>query len=133
MLFSTLTRKDGVPHICLRYDVDGIVWQPSRERTAFWVHVFTLDGFGYVLASKPEHKYVGCGPNFEYAVITDCKSNLYVYECREGAAKTRTQFVASFNDCEEILGCVVGKSMIYVLTDTHIVVLELPKKEIIDK
>lgn len=133
MLFSTITRTDGVPSICLRYDVDGIIWQPSRARTAFWVHVATLDAFGYVLASKSEHKYIGCGPNFEYAVITDSRSNLYVYECHQEAVKTRAQYVASFNDCEDILGCVLGKDMIYVLTDTHFMMLELPNRISVDK
>ena len=126
MLFSTTVREDSVPHVCLRYDVDGILWQPSRSKTTFWVHVATIDAFGYVLASKQEHKFVGCSPDFGYAVITDCKSNIYVYECCKGRSKKRAQYVASFQDSNEILGCIIGNNIICVLTDNYVHVLELP-------
>ncbi|XP_066927339.1 nudC domain-containing protein 1-like [Clytia hemisphaerica] len=126
MLFSTSVREDSVPHFCLRYDVDGILWQPSRSKTTFWVHIATIDAFGYVLASKQEHKFVGCSPDFSYAVITDCKSNVYVYECSQGHSKKRAQYVASFRDSDEIFGCIVAKNKLCVLTDNHVHILELP-------
>ena len=122
-LFSTLYRQNAAPFICLRHDVDGIMWQPTNGELSIgaesWKHVATLDAFGYVLASKREHKFVRCGANFEHAVISDCQSNLYVYECGKAKQRKRSQFVACFPDSKEILGCVVSKDWIYVLTDSQ--------------
>lgn len=128
-LFSTLSRENGAPYICLRHDVDGILWQPARGQTSDgvvnWRHVGTLDAFGYVLASKKEHKFVGCGGNFEYAVISDCQSNLYVYECGRTKQRKRSQFVACFPDSKGMMGCVVARDWIYVLTDSQMHLLKL--------
>lgn len=129
-LFSKSTsNNDAVPLICLRHDVDGILWQPDRMEQNKWGHIATFDAFGYVLASKQEHKFVTCGPSLDYTVITDCSSNVYIYQCKQGVkTKTRAQYVANFPDGQIILGCVAAKNVIYLLKDTHINIVHLPNE-----
>ena len=81
-----------------------------------------------MLASKQEHKFVACGPNLDYTLITDCTSNMYIYECKQGIKpKTRAQYVASFPDGQVVLGCIAANDAIFVLKDTHVFVVQLPK------
>lgn len=47
--------------ICVRHDVDGIVWKLEYDDEKFCQHTGTLNAFGYVLASK-QWKYASCSP-----------------------------------------------------------------------
>ncbi|CAL8078847.1 unnamed protein product [Calicophoron daubneyi] len=80
--------------VCLRQDVDGIVWLPvdlsasdSGPETSTkspWRHVATLQAFGYVLASKRVHRFVACplladGELLSYVAVADCSRHVFIY------------------------------------------------------
>ena len=91
-----------------------------------WMHSLTFDALGYVQASKQEHKFTTCSNTFKHTFITDCTSNVYIYERDEENKKEHSQFVASFKKSEKILGCQAIEKNCYVLTDKHINIVKLP-------
>ena len=71
------------PCLCVRHDVDGIVWQPDADLPdpshSPWSHLATFDAFGYVHASKQQRKFTACAPDFSYALVCDSVRHMYVY------------------------------------------------------
>jgi hypothetical protein len=85
-LFNAQTSAESLPVVCLRHDVDGIVWQPalstsssSSDSSLSWQHAGTFDAFGYVQASKQQRKFTTCDPSLSYVAIADCVRHIYVY------------------------------------------------------
>jgi len=116
-----------LPSICLRYDVDGLVWEPLNKESADWKHVSTLDAFGYVLASKEEHKFVSCSPSFSYSVITDCNEHAYIYKGHSSDKQThKDQYVVNCKPSASIYGCQCTDEFIYILSDQSLTVIKLP-------
>lgn len=73
---------------CVRHDVDGTVWLSKSNFDAKnlnpWEHICTLQAFGYVLASKRDHRFVSC-PLVEstkpirFVAVADTVRHIYVY------------------------------------------------------
>uniref|UniRef100_A0A1I8JNV3 DUF3506 domain-containing protein n=1 Tax=Macrostomum lignano TaxID=282301 RepID=A0A1I8JNV3_9PLAT len=66
------------PYVCLRRDVDGLLWRPDfsgGDASSIWQHVTTFHAFGYVTSKlrKPTPNFFG------YAAICDCYRHVYVY------------------------------------------------------
>ncbi|CAF0762982.1 unnamed protein product, partial [Didymodactylos carnosus] len=83
ILFTTRLTKSELPAICLRHDVDGLIWQlhcVKDENSAPWTHEATFSAFGYVQASKQQRKFISCPLDFSYVVICDMKTHLYLYK-----------------------------------------------------
>ncbi|KAF5398253.1 NudC domain-containing protein 1 [Paragonimus heterotremus] len=90
--------------VCLRHDVDGIVWLHRRpdqiaeglsdsegHTNGPWYHVATLQAFGYVLASKRDHRFV-CSPALadkqppSFVAVADASKHIFIY--RQPLAKS---------------------------------------------
>lgn len=110
------------PRICLRHDVDGLLWRMDMSAIgeARWSHVSTFDALGFVQASKREHKFTVCGGLFEFATITDCTRNVYIYARDAHNQTTHRQFIVSLPDAERIIGCQATLDHVFVLTDKHL-------------
>ena len=79
-MFNCQSDGDTKRHcLCLRHDVDGLIWQPTNESAAPWEHVATFNALGYVLAGKRDKKFATCAPDFSYAAVCDCVRHMYVY------------------------------------------------------
>ena len=81
-LFATPRCKNHHGVVCLRHDVDGVVWKPvdiEQTGSSPWEHTSTFNAFGYVSASKQNRKYMLCAPDFSYSLITDFSRHLYIY------------------------------------------------------
>jgi len=66
--------------ICLRHDVDGLIWQPTIENGDLRLeHVDTFDALGYVQASKSQRRFTVSAPNRSYAAIIDRQRHVYIY------------------------------------------------------
>lgn len=104
-MFSSALAPNMAPALCLRHDVDGLIWQPlGDELEASWkcLHAATFQALGYVQASKQQRKFTGaqvanfkfcfsiltfffkcrfqvCPPNFSYAACCDALRHIYVY------------------------------------------------------
>lgn len=136
-LFTRQIGPEELPAICLRHDVDGILWQPKNvfnegELEHFKVeHVATFSALGYVQASKQDKKFTSCSPDFSYSAISDCARHIYMYfqpenlhsnfELRnrktgESIAHIAKQYVISLEDCDKILGMQLSKECIFVLS-----------------
>jgi len=115
---------DTPPLVCLRHDVDGILWKPGESSA--WEHIATFDAFGYVHASKQNSKFTLCSPDFKYAFITDCTSHLYIYDSAGVDATQHNQYVHGFVGSSRIVGCQATDTHLYVLTDLHLNIITLP-------
>ena len=85
-LFDVRLNPSLPPALCLRHDVDGILWQPhpltkSIDIESAWLsHVNTFLAFGYVQASKQNTKFRLCSPDCSYVCIADTNKHIYVYK-----------------------------------------------------
>jgi len=126
------------PVICLRHDVDGIIWQPKgglscgsdESESLCWQHVSTFNALGYVHASKQQRKFMTCCPDFSYCVIADCVRHVYVYyqmtrlvcplrnrKTGETVQSIAKQHLISLDTTENIRGLHATNSNIFVLSD----------------
>ncbi|XP_064466981.1 nudC domain-containing protein 1-like [Ornithodoros turicata] len=140
-LFKVQTSPDSLPALCLRHDVDGLVWQPKDvasdgDADPFRVeHVATFNAFGYVQASKQDRKYELGSPDFSFAAICDSVRHLYLYRQPESLSKSlelrnrktgkevstiAKQHVISLEQCDAILGMVTSPQCIFVLSSNTI-------------
>lgn len=65
--------------LCLRMDVDGILWSFRSDERKPAVHRATFNAFGYVQASKTQRKFCVCSPDYSYAAIVEAKRHAFIY------------------------------------------------------
>jgi hypothetical protein len=87
---------NGLRQLCLRHDVDGLVWQPVIEKNSGNAdggsgirleHVDTFDALGYVQASKSQRRFTVAAPDRSYAAIIDRQRHVYIYRKPEPIAE----------------------------------------------
>ncbi|XP_048756118.1 nudC domain-containing protein 1-like isoform X2 [Ostrea edulis] len=133
-LFSAPLDKDKPLALCLRHDVDGIVWQPEndcKELQSPWHHVSTFNAFGYVQASKQNRRFTVCAPDCSFAVICDMWRLAYVYRqpvAIETEVRNRKngrqinsvakQQVVSLECSDHIVGIQTTSQKLYILTES---------------
>lgn len=94
-LFEVKLSPNKTPALCLRHDVDGIVWQPHRvsapspSDTVWLSHEHTFLAFGYVQASKQDAKFKMCPPDLSYVCVLDAQRHIYIY--KQDSEKLNTQ------------------------------------------
>ncbi|PAA72693.1 hypothetical protein BOX15_Mlig019572g1, partial [Macrostomum lignano] len=140
-LFATRVTPSEPPYVCLRRDVDGLLWRPDfsgGDASSIWQHVTTFHAFGYVRASKTDAKFVSCAPSFGYAAICDCYRHVYVYHSPRPAdtvlrnrqsgrviAERSTQQVVSLATQDALIGFGCCDSRILVLTERAIYLIRV--------
>ncbi|KAG8191444.1 hypothetical protein JTE90_020696 [Oedothorax gibbosus] len=150
-LFCRQPNPESLPPICLRHDVDGILWQPKNvssegEMEHFEVeHTATFPALGYVLASKQDKKFVSSSPDSSFAVISDCSRHLYLYcqpeslqsglELRnrktgQSVAHIAKQFVVFLENCDRMMGLAVSNECAPVCVLSTVEAMELRKRKI---
>ncbi|XP_062599810.1 nudC domain-containing protein 1-like [Saccostrea cucullata] len=133
-LFSASLDKDKPLALCLRHDVDGIMWQPEnqcKETELPWQHVATFNAFGYVQASKQNRKFTLCAPDCSFAIICDIWRHAYVYRQPEPIATpvrnrkdgrqishVAKQQVVSLECTDHIVGVQATSQKLYILTES---------------
>ncbi|GIY98557.1 nudC domain-containing protein 1, partial [Caerostris extrusa] len=148
-LFINSVCPESLPAICLRHDVDGILWQPKNifsegETEHFKMeHMATFSALGYVLASKQDKKFISCSPGFEFSVVSDCSRHLYLYcqpesinsalqlrnrKTGESIAHIAKQYVVSLEQCDRILGLRVSPQCIFVLSKDTLYAVKVKSK-----
>lgn len=145
-LFNCQTDSNKPPSICLRHDVDGIMWQYTGDKieigTCPWDHVATFDAFGYVHASKQQNvKFTSCAPDFSYAVIVDSVRHLYLYwqpsavsspvRNRKTGQKIESvakQQLVSLEIVEPITGLYAGNDKVFVVAGNIMHVLKVKQE-----
>jgi hypothetical protein len=135
VLFEARQSANKMPALCLRHDVDGIVWQPHRvsspapSETVWLTHDHTFLAFGYVQASKQEAKFRVCSPDCSYVCVVDTCKHIYVYkqdsEKVESSLRNRKtgqtvthvakQFMISLESDKEIYGVHATNDYLVVL------------------
>lgn len=128
-LFNVHIHANCPQAVCLRHDVDGLLWQlggksPMISGEKFQTdHVATFHALGYVQASKQQRKFTSCSFDASFAVITDCNRHVYIYQQPQGAiphgpmGRLADQHVVTLpRDKSEILGMVAFPGLVYVLT-----------------
>lgn len=144
-LFNSQLDPEKTPCICLRHDVDGLVWQPGTAdgTSKVWCHMTTFNALGYVQASKRDKKFASCPPDTSYAALCDCVRHIYIYRQPEGtlsAVKNRKtgQVVTEVSkqqlvslDCQDpILGMQTTNERIFILTSQRLYVIKVKSNTI---
>lgn len=138
-MFTCCSPSGHPGYVCLRHDVDGVVWLPHACLTnshSRWSHVSTFNALGYVQASKRDKKFTTCPPNLKFAVITDSTRHVFVYMQPEetglnsegeglNSAETYVYSAAKSADLLGIVACDDGT--IFVLTEEKLDILKIPK------
>uniref|UniRef100_G3MP54 NudC domain-containing protein 1 n=1 Tax=Amblyomma maculatum TaxID=34609 RepID=G3MP54_AMBMU len=146
-LFSVRSSADLMPALCLRHDVDGLVWQPRNvmaegDADSFRVeHVATFNAFGYVQASKQDRKFVAASPDFSFAAVCNAVRHVYLYRQPETIGNSQElrnrktgqevstiakQHVISLEQCDCILGMVTNRRCIFVLSPVALYAVKVP-------
>ncbi|CAL9690743.1 unnamed protein product [Knipowitschia caucasica] len=138
-LFSVQSDPSLMPCLCLRHDVDALVWQPRPQTPEhLWEHVATFNALGYVQASKRDKKFSTCAPNFSYAALGECLRRAFIYRQpapvetvlfnrRQGrqVAQVAQQQVSSLDSDRSILGFRATNQRLYILTSSTLYVLKV--------
>ncbi|KAM4725124.1 nudC domain-containing protein 1 [Anableps anableps] len=138
-LFTVDVDPSQMPCLCLRHDVDALVWQPRPERPGDpWEHVATFNALGYVQASKRDKKFATCAPDFSYAALCECLRRAFIYRQpspvetvlfnrKRGrqVGQVAKQQVASLDSDKPILGFRVSNERLFVLTSSSLFVLKV--------
>lgn len=134
------------PIICLRHDVDGVLWQPTQGKEFLnrpYKHLASLHAFGYVSASKTRRRFLGASSDFSYGVIADVDRHVYVYrqncrlensDLRNRKSGKRTLAVAqqrvfSLKNNDEILGVVAMPDDLFILTTAELIRVAVNEKQ----
>lgn len=146
-LFSVRPSADAMPALCLRHDVDGLVWQPRNvmaegDTDSFRVeHVATFNAFGYVQASKQDRKFVTASPDFSFAALCNAMRHVYLYRQPETLGSSQElrnrktgrevssiakQHVVSLEQCDAILGMVATRRCIFLLSPGALFAIKVP-------
>ena len=142
-LFTAQLGQGHLPGVCLRHDVDGLLWQPKNldaitEKESPWEHVGTFNALGYVQASKRQKKFASCAPNHAYAVLCDCVRHVYLYRQpapvlsplrnrktgREVGAIAKQQLI-SLESVDNIMGVAATNERIFVMTSKVLHVIKV--------
>ncbi|XP_008298036.1 nudC domain-containing protein 1 [Stegastes partitus] len=138
-LFTVDVDPSEMPCLCLRHDVDALVWQPRPEQPGnMWEHVATFNALGYVQASKRDKKFATCAPNFSYASLCECLRRAFIYRQpspvetvlfnrKQGrqVGQVAKQQVASLDSDKPILGFRATNERLYILTSSNLFVLKV--------
>lgn len=131
-LFDFRLKDADMPALCLRHDVDGIVWQANQleQQGQPWLtHQHTFYAFGYVQASKQDAKYRSCSPSCSYVCIADTRKHLYIYKqdservmtqlrnrkTGQSVSRVSKQFLVSLDTDKEIHGLFCSEEFLIVL------------------
>ncbi|KAJ3609757.1 hypothetical protein NHX12_024268 [Muraenolepis orangiensis] len=138
-LFTVEADPSEMPCLCLRHDVDALVWQPRPDRPhAMWEHVATFNALGYVQASKRDKKFSTCAPDFSYAALGECLRRAFIYRQpapvdtvlfnrKQGrqVGRVAKQQVASLDSADPVLGFRATNERLFVLTSKRLFVLKV--------
>lgn len=126
--------------VCLRHDVDGLLWQPAAEDNCSeaFEHKATFNALGYVQASKRQLKYATCASDFSYVALCDCVRHVYIYwhavtmetslrnrMSGQNVTKIAKQQVVSLDASEETVGFQAADEWLFVLTSNTLYVLKV--------
>ncbi|MED6269194.1 NudC domain-containing protein 1, partial [Characodon lateralis] len=138
-LFTIDVDPSKMPCLCLRHDVDALVWQPRPDRPGdMWEHIATFNALGYVQASKRDKKFATCAPDFAYATLCECLRRAFIY-CQPSPVETilfnrkqgrqvgqvAKQQVASLDCDKPILGFRASNERLFILTSSTLFVLKV--------
>ncbi|CAL8293176.1 unnamed protein product [Merluccius merluccius] len=138
-LFTVDVDPSEMPCLCLRHDVDALVWQPRPgQPDAMWEHIATFNALGYVQASKRDKKFSTCAPNFSYAALGECLRRAFIYRQpapvdtvlfnrKQGrqVGQVAKQQVASLDSTDQVLGFRATNERLFVLTSKSLFVLKI--------
>ncbi|KAL0962612.1 hypothetical protein UPYG_G00342610 [Umbra pygmaea] len=138
-LFTVDLNPSEMPGICLRHDVDALLWQPRPDKPSdMWEHIATFHALGYVQASKRDKKFATCPPNFSYAALGECLRRVFIYRQpspvdtvlfnrKQGrqVGQVAKQQVASLDSNDIVLGFRATNERLVVLTLNNLFVLKI--------
>ncbi|XP_060596729.1 nudC domain-containing protein 1-like isoform X1 [Ruditapes philippinarum] len=137
-LFNVTMGENSTPGLCLRHDVDGLLWKQDTGDKSRWKHIATFNAFGYVQASKQQRKFTICPPDYSYSAICDNSKHIYLYRQNIPVAtplrnrKTGQQVnavakqqVISLDTTNDILGIQTTNERLFILTKDKLFMIKV--------
>ncbi|CAG8679846.1 5409_t:CDS:2 [Funneliformis mosseae] len=121
----------SLPSVCLKSDVDGIVYSIRHSTDSsisvvsplIMTHVATFNAFAFVQASKREKRFMYHDPENRFAIILEGDHRAFVYRRHESCENHDEQFVIELavnsNDDSEIIGV-----QMVSIENAHIMILK---------
>lgn len=147
ILFSLPIRAGHPSAFALRNDVDVCLWLvhtqtsiATNEIDNYTVqirHEGTLNAFGYIQASKQQKKYIQCSPDMNYSLICEPHRHIFIYKGayesatglknRNSATKVSIgqQKLITMDESDEVLGIICENEVTILLTQQHILCLQI--------
>lgn len=132
VLFTLPSTPRGPSRLCVRHDVDALLWSPllhtGDDVQLSWDHVGTFNALGYVQASKREKKFLTCSPEAALAALSDCNRHIFVYrQPEEGVSGNRAlQYVYTLEQTQgqEVLGLqATSNGLVFILCRQELTIL----------
>ena len=130
MLFTLPPSPFSSSLLCIRHDIDALVYSPKIESKALlWTHIGTFNALGYVQASKREKKFLTASSDLSFAVLCDCTRHVFVYQQPKGGVKgpTALQYIHTVTMKRE--GCQIlgvhgsARGLVFILCEGELLVL----------
>jgi len=139
-LFTVSGRENAAPLICLRHDVDGLLWQPTVDQSGAMTlsHVTTFNAFGYVQASKQQRKFSLAPHDNSYVIISENSRHVYLYrqsspvstplrnrKTGQTVKEVAKQQVITLETNDTILGIVAASDKIFIATQSQLFMIKV--------
>ena len=127
MLFTLPPSPLSSSLLCIRHDIDALIYSPKIEAKALlWTHIGTFNALGYVQASKRDKKFLTASSDLSFAVLCDCTRHVFVYQqLKEGS--TALQYIHTVTMKRE--GCQIlgvhgsSRGLVFILCEGELLVL----------
>ncbi|WAR13499.1 NUDC1-like protein [Mya arenaria] len=137
-LFNVAGINNNAPLVCLRHDVDGLLWKQETSQSELkWVHTATFNAFGYVQASKQQRKFSVCPPDHSYVIICENTRHVYLYrqstpvstplrnrKTGEQVKEVAKQQVITLDNTDTIVGTVATNDRFFAMTQNKLFMIK---------
>ncbi|KAI8584778.1 hypothetical protein K450DRAFT_217981 [Umbelopsis ramanniana AG] len=120
---------DRFPTICLKMDVDGLVYSIERADPITVNHIASFNALAFVQASKRDKRFIYHDPLNTFSIILEGSRNAYIYYRHEdGKRRTDVQTLVDLtqgHDIDVIGAQLIEEKVVIVLLESSVVILDL--------
>ncbi|KAH8553471.1 hypothetical protein BGW37DRAFT_485865 [Umbelopsis sp. PMI_123] len=121
--------SNSFPTVCLKMDVDGLVYSIERADPISVKHIATFNALAFVQASKRDKRFIYHDPLNTFSIILEGSRNAYIYYRHEdGKRRTDVQTLVDLtqgHDIDVIGAQLIEDKIVMILLESSVVILDL--------
>lgn len=121
--------SDSFPSVCLKMDVDGLVYAIERASPINVKHIASFNALAFIQASKRDQRFIHHDPLNTFSIILEGSRNAYIYYRHENGKRTtdiQTLVDLTQGHDTDVIGVqLVDEKVLMVLLESSIVILDL--------